>query len=221
MVLLGPSALDPSKTQRSGPKGYAHQWELEGVTPGCIAMAAVVVSSPPIPPPFHQTDCSCASTVSYFTRSCVHQEGCRLEDWLPRPIQTIQETHHQEHWFPTDEDTNDVLQRPAPQNIFARRSDPICMWAEQQRGWRLFLSCVPGEGCPKYVPKPTPLHSHHLWKTFKVRAWWSHQLCRSPTPHHPPSQHPFMAHQSSLSWTPTPQPPPQPSAPMLQPPLHL
>lgn len=45
MILLGPSSLDSAPTQRSGPKGYAHQWEIKSVTPGCIAMAAVVVSS--------------------------------------------------------------------------------------------------------------------------------------------------------------------------------
>lgn len=46
VVLLGQSSLDPSFARRPGPKGYAHQWEMTSVTPGCIAMAAVVVSGP-------------------------------------------------------------------------------------------------------------------------------------------------------------------------------
>jgi hypothetical protein len=50
MILLGPSSLDSTSTVRSGPKGYAHQWELKSVTPGSIAMAAVVVQIPsPLP----------------------------------------------------------------------------------------------------------------------------------------------------------------------------
>ena len=44
MILLGASSLDIAQAQRSGPKGYAHQWELKSITPGCIAMATVVMS---------------------------------------------------------------------------------------------------------------------------------------------------------------------------------
>ena len=44
MILLGSSSLNSTQAQRPGPKGYAHRWELKSVTPGCIAMAAVVVS---------------------------------------------------------------------------------------------------------------------------------------------------------------------------------
>ena len=45
MVFLGrKSVTAPSVRQRPGRKGYAHQWGVTSVTPGCIAMAAVVVS---------------------------------------------------------------------------------------------------------------------------------------------------------------------------------
>jgi len=44
VILLRSTSLESSSTQRSGPKGNAHKWRLESVTPGCIAMAAVVVS---------------------------------------------------------------------------------------------------------------------------------------------------------------------------------
>jgi hypothetical protein len=37
-------SIDPSSAERPGPKGYANKWGLESITPGCIAMAAVVVS---------------------------------------------------------------------------------------------------------------------------------------------------------------------------------
>ncbi|KAF9793538.1 hypothetical protein BJ322DRAFT_1017019 [Thelephora terrestris] len=42
-VLYGPTAIgSTTESQRSGPKGSARTWELKTVTPGCIAMAAVV-----------------------------------------------------------------------------------------------------------------------------------------------------------------------------------
>lgn len=58
-ILRGPSAVGSRSTltQRSGPKGNAHSWELKSITPGCIAMAATVVSCllpqlpPHLPPP--------------------------------------------------------------------------------------------------------------------------------------------------------------------------
>jgi hypothetical protein len=46
-ILHGPTSVGSTSAQRSGPKGYAHAWELKAITPGCIAMAAVVVSDLP------------------------------------------------------------------------------------------------------------------------------------------------------------------------------
>jgi hypothetical protein len=43
-MLRGPTSVGSASTQRSGPKGSAHTWDLKSITPGCIAMAAVVVS---------------------------------------------------------------------------------------------------------------------------------------------------------------------------------
>ncbi|KAF9779196.1 hypothetical protein BJ322DRAFT_1172217 [Thelephora terrestris] len=41
-MLRGPTSVGSASTQRSGPKGSAHTWDLKSITPGCIAMAAVV-----------------------------------------------------------------------------------------------------------------------------------------------------------------------------------
>ncbi|KAF9790700.1 hypothetical protein BJ322DRAFT_988395, partial [Thelephora terrestris] len=41
-MLLGPTSVGSKSTQRSGPKGNAHSWGLRSITPGSLAMAAVV-----------------------------------------------------------------------------------------------------------------------------------------------------------------------------------
>ena len=42
----GKSLESTTSTQtRSGPRGYAHTWKLKSITPGCIAAAAIIVSS--------------------------------------------------------------------------------------------------------------------------------------------------------------------------------
>ena len=44
-TLYGPSSVSSTtEIQRSGPRGSARTWELKTITPGSIAMAAVVVS---------------------------------------------------------------------------------------------------------------------------------------------------------------------------------
>ena len=44
-MLFGPAALTSNKTQ-SGPKPYGVKWQLTETTPGAIALAAIVVSTP-------------------------------------------------------------------------------------------------------------------------------------------------------------------------------
>lgn len=44
VILLGPKSLIAPPGLRSGPRGSAHSWSVDKVTPGSIAMAAVVVS---------------------------------------------------------------------------------------------------------------------------------------------------------------------------------
>lgn len=92
IVLFGPKSLEYASLRKPGPKGYARQWDLKSVTPGCVAMAAVVVSDHSSM--LYDTHYPPAGTIPPLTRPRVLRKRLYLQDWLLRSLQTIQEVHY-------------------------------------------------------------------------------------------------------------------------------